>query len=330
MNRNTTASVPSVLPAAAHGAARRRTSRGTDPLARLVAAQDGLVTRAQALAHGLSTDQVDRRLAARRWIPVHPRVYRHTAHPPSERSRVRAAALWAGEDAVLTGAAAAWWWGLLPSAPAVVTVTVPRRRAPRSRAGVLVRRRDLDLRDVVTHDGAVVARPAAAVLEAAADPSVPGEALLDHVLTTGSVGAAELVEAHARSLGAHGSAPVGRMLAGASRRVAVRARHGLRALLARTGVRAWRTDVTVAGVLLDLAFPAARLAVEVHDPVDSGTGADGCGPAWRRAVLRRHGWRTLVVEPAELRCPDELLDRLREAVTGHPAGPGGTAGRAAG
>ncbi|WP_060713206.1 type IV toxin-antitoxin system AbiEi family antitoxin domain-containing protein [Pseudonocardia sp. HH130629-09] len=331
MNRNAAAPLPSALPTAAHGAVRRsRTARGADPLARLFAAQDGLVTRAQALAHGLSTDQVDRRLAARRWIPVHPRVYRHAAHRPSERSRVRAAVLWAGEDAVLTGAAAAWWWGLLPGAPAVVTVTVPRRRAPRSRAGVLVRRRDLDPLDVTTHDGVVVARPAAAVLDGAADPAVPGDALLDHVLGTGSVGVAELVEAHSRNLGAHGSGVVGRMLAGASRRIAVRARHGLRALLAARGVQAWRTDVTVAGVLLDLAFPAARLAVEVHDPVDAGTGADGCGSAWRRAVLRRHGWRTLVVEPAELRCPEELLARLHEAVTGHPAGPGGAAGRAAG
>lgn len=84
MNRNAAAPLPSVLPTAAHGAARRsRTARGTDPLARLFAAQDGLVTRAQALAHGLSTDQVDRRLAARRWIPVHPA---STGTPPTGRA----------------------------------------------------------------------------------------------------------------------------------------------------------------------------------------------------------------------------------------------------
>ncbi|WP_224389343.1 hypothetical protein [Pseudonocardia sp. ICBG1293] len=327
MNRNATAPTPSAVRTAPVGPGRRR---DTDPLTRLVAGQDGLVTRAQALAHGLSTDQVDRRLAARRWTPVHPRVYRDAAHPPTERSRVRAAALWAGEDAVLSGAAAAWWWGLLPGAPEVVTVTVPRRRAPRSRAGILVRRRELDPCDVVVRDGVAVGRPAAAVLEAAADPSVPGEALLDHVLTTGVLDVDELLGTHARATGAHGSVAVGRMLTGASRRVAVRARHGLRTLLVARGVRGARTDVVVAGVVLDLAFPAARLVVEVHDPVDAGAGADGCGPAWRRAVLRRHGWRTLVVEPAELRCPEQLLARLREAVTGHPAGPGGAAGRAAG
>ncbi|MEJ8280501.1 hypothetical protein [Pseudonocardia spirodelae] len=306
--------------------------RTADPLETVIAAQDGLVTRAQALAHGLSTDQVDRRLAARRWVPVHPCVYRHADHPPGERARVRAAVLWAGQGAVLSGAAAVWWWGLGDAAPAVVTVTVPRRRAPRPRAGVVVRRRDLDPADVGAHDGLALARPAAAVLEAAADPSVAADALLDRVLADRSgraPTAAELARAHARSLGAHGSAAVGRLLAGASRRLAARTRHALRALLTGGGVRGWRTDVVVAGVPLDLAFPAARLCVEVPVGAGPATG-DGCGGAWRHAVLRRNGWRTVVVEPAELRRPDDVLARLREALTGLPAGPGGSAVRAAG
>ncbi|BBF99897.1 MULTISPECIES: hypothetical protein [Pseudonocardia] len=325
MNRNPVITAPAGPTAAAPGdrpptpAATPAGRRTPAPLDRLIAAQDGLVTRAQALAHGLSRDAVDRRLATRCWEPVHPRVYRDPARPGSERARIRAAVLWAGEGAVLTGAAAAWCWGLLATAPGHITVTVPRSRAPRPRDGIRVRRRDLAPADVSTHAGMAVAAPALAVLEAVLDPGIPGAALLERTLSGPGPDLAALTAAHARNLGAHGSAEIGRLLTVTSRQAAERALHRLRVLLVHDRIRGWRCGHETAGLVLALAFPGAGLAVEI----------DGeAGRGWRKAVLRRHGWRVLDLDPAEpwLR-PAATLAALRLALSDRPGGPGGAAAR---
>ena len=82
----------------------------------LLDAQAGVISRAQAMASGMSRDAVDHRVSTRRWQPVHPRVYLVAGRPLDAEARIRAAVLWAGPGAVLTGAAAAWWQGL-PARP---------------------------------------------------------------------------------------------------------------------------------------------------------------------------------------------------------------------
>ena len=60
--------------------------------------------------------------------------------------------------------------------------------------------------------------------------------------------------------------------------------------------------------------------------------AGHAGGGWRRAVLRRHGWRVIALDPADpwLR-PAATLAALRLALSGRPGGPGGAAaGRLAG
>lgn len=300
----------------------------------LLDAQAGVLTRAQARAAGLSPDAVDRRLAARRWLPVQPRVYRDAQRPDTAEARVRAAVLWAGEGAVLSGAAAAWWWGLPVGPPATVTVTVPRRRAPRPRAGIVVRRRELGPLDVTDHRGVAVTGRALTVLEAAVELGGGGGAgLLDRVLAappgTGGLDAARLAAAHARNLGARGSATAGELLAGAARRARAGAGHRVRAALVRARVTGWRCDHPVAGVVVPLAFPAARVAVEVRGGPPAAGGdagevlAAGAGDGWRRAVLRRQGWRVLVLDPAEvLHRPGRVVAAVRHALADRPSGPG--------
>lgn len=139
----------------------------------LLARQAGVISRRQALGVGLTRDAVDHRLRLRAWRPLHPRVYLAAGHPLDAEALVRAAVLWAGEGAVLSGAAAAWWHGLTDIAPGTVRVTVPRHRAPRERPRVQVRRRDLDARDVTHVRGvAVTARPLT-VLDAAPELGAP-------------------------------------------------------------------------------------------------------------------------------------------------------------
>lgn len=324
----------------------------------LLAAQAGVLSRAQAVAAGLSTDAVDRRLAARRWLPVHPRVYRDAGHPDSAQARVRAVVLWAGEGAVLSGAAAAWWWGLLPRVPDPVTVTVPRRRAPRPRDGIVVRRRTPHPADVTVRNGLAVTGRAWSVLETAVELPGSGGAFLDRVLAAPPGSAApdlaELTAAHWRGLGTHGSRAAGELLAGAARRFRDAAGHRVRTVLVRAGVTGWRCDVPVAGLVVPLAFPAHRLAVEIRggagpDPAalpgtapdtdagtDGGTGSrtDGVtdsGTDWRRAVLRRQGWRVLMLDPADvLHRSDVVPVAVRGALAGSRPGPGAPALRVAG
>ena len=126
----------------------------------VLARQAGVVSREQAVAAGMTPDAVDHRLRTRRWRPLHPRVYLAAGHRLDDEVTVRAAVLWAGAGAVLSGVAAAWWHGMVDGAPATVGVTVSRRRCPRPRPGVRVRRRDLGPR-----------RPRTT---AAASPSPPG------------------------------------------------------------------------------------------------------------------------------------------------------------
>jgi hypothetical protein len=154
------------------------TSRNTVQAVEAVAGrQAGVVARAQALRAGLAAHDIDRLVARRRWVPVHPRVYRCARHPVTDEARVRAAVLWAGDGAVLGGLAAAWWHGLLPAPPATVTLTVPRR-CPDPRPGLVVRRQVLRATDLVTLRGVAVPVRPLALLDAAVEAGAGGAALL--------------------------------------------------------------------------------------------------------------------------------------------------------
>jgi very-short-patch-repair endonuclease len=254
----------------------------------LLVHQAGIVSREQALAAGMTTHAVDHRVRTRRWRPVHPRVYLASGHRLGDEARVRAALLWAGADAVLSGTAAAWWHGLVPDAPAVVGVTVPGRRRPRRHRGVQVRRRDLAAADgTVVRGLAVTARPLA-VLEAAVEMGAQGGPFLDRALQ-GAVTFPAVYAAYCSSLGAHGSATARLLLVAAADRSASVAGRRLVRLLREAGVSGWRCGIVDAGHVLDLAFPAHRVVV----------GVDGW--AWHLDATRveadeqlvRRGWTVL-------------------------------------
>lgn len=72
-----------------------------------------LVTRAQLLEHGVTPDAI-RWASGRTWRVVLPGVIATFTGSLSPRQEVFAAALWAGDGAVLTGVAATRWHSLLP------------------------------------------------------------------------------------------------------------------------------------------------------------------------------------------------------------------------
>jgi hypothetical protein len=162
----------------------------------LLARQAGVISRAQALRAGLSAAAVDRLVRTRRWRPLHPRVYLVPGYGSGDEVRARAAVLWAGEGAVLCGAAAAWWHGLLAVAPRTLTVGAPVRRP--ARPGVVVRCRLLAAADRVVHRDLEVTSLGLTALEAAAELGRPGGVpLLGHVATR--IGWAGVVAAHRRN-----------------------------------------------------------------------------------------------------------------------------------
>ncbi|MGE3288014.1 MAG: hypothetical protein AB7J32_18215 [Pseudonocardia sp.] len=294
--------LPAALPQATVSGPVQRPATHAAVLDALLARQAGVITRAQALAAGLSPDAVDRRLRSRRWRPLHPRVYLAAGHPHGDEARVRAALHWAGDGALLAGSAAAWWHGIAVAAPAAVDVTVPRARRPRARPGVRVRRRDVAPADRAAVRGIPVAAAPLAVLEAAVECGAPflDRALQEHVAFPA------VLAAHRRLLGAHGSAAAGRLLEAAADRAGASARALLAGLLHRSGLPGWHAGPPGDGATAVL--PLARVVVAVQ------------GWAWRpgpppEGGADRAGWTVLRCEWRRLaQHPDAVLAALRAAV----------------
>jgi very-short-patch-repair endonuclease len=254
--------------------------------------QAGVIGRDQALRAGLSRAAVDHRLRLRRWRPLHPRVYLASGHRYDDEVRIRAAALWAGDGAVLCGVAAAWWHGFADRPPATVAVTVPRQRHPRGRPGVKVRRRELAAEDVLERRAITVTAPPLTALEAAVELGDRGSLLLDRALQR-SVGFPAVYEAYCRNLGSHGSASAGRMLSAAADRSASMAERLLVALLRESGATGWQCNFPAAGYLIDVAFPTSRVAIEVDGWAWHMDAERSQTDKRRQNALVRSGWTIL-------------------------------------
>src|SRR5690606_29772011 len=100
--------------------------------------QEGVLTRKQAYAHGISPAQILAHLRAGRWQRVLPRVYATFTGPLPRRAYLWAVVLWAGRGAVLSHETAAELAGLVDRRSAVVHVTVPNTRRIRPVPGVVV------------------------------------------------------------------------------------------------------------------------------------------------------------------------------------------------
>jgi hypothetical protein len=182
----------------------------------LLARQAGVISREQALRAGLCAATVDRMVRTRRWRPLYPRVYRVPGYGADDEARARAAVLWAGDGAVLSGTAAAWWHGLLADAPRILGLTVPVRRP--TRPGVAVRCRLLDAADRTEHRGLPVTALGLTALEAAAELGDPSGAMLDRALW--KIGWSEVLGSYERNP----TLTSARLLAAAGRRARSRRR----------------------------------------------------------------------------------------------------------
>lgn len=104
------------------------------------AGQSGLLSRAQALAGGLSPKAVEWRIGSGRWQVVHPGVYQTMPGRDGWETRAVAALLHSGRGSALCGSSAGYLWGLVRAAPDEVRVVVPASRRVRDVPGVIITR----------------------------------------------------------------------------------------------------------------------------------------------------------------------------------------------
>jgi very-short-patch-repair endonuclease len=280
---------------------------------RLLSRQAGVISRGQALAEGMSSAMIGRRTPRGSWMRLYPRVYFATDHALTAETRVRAALLWAGLDATVSGAAAAWWHGLWDNAPGPVEITIPHRRRLPAARGIQVRRRDLDPLDRVEVNGLWVTATPLTALETAVALGPNGSQLLDRALQR-RITFPDLHSAYCRNLGRRDSAVAGKLLQQATDRVASEAERILAKLLCSAGLVGVLSGHKVDGYVLDFAFPENRLAIEID------------GWAWhsdierfrqdrrRQNALVLAGWTVLRFTWHDLTTrPDAIVEQIRAA-----------------
>lgn len=136
-------------------------------IARLAERQFGAFSRRQALACGLTTDEIDGRLRRGRWVHLHAGVYRVAGTPSTAAQKVLAAVLAAGDGAYASHQTAGLLWKLEGIQDEIVHITVPGRRRVRVR-DLAVHRPVLSTGRDVTRIGTIpVAVPARTIIDLA-------------------------------------------------------------------------------------------------------------------------------------------------------------------
>ena len=293
-------------------------------IARLAAAQHGVVGRKQLLSAGVPPHVIDHRLARDRLVAVHAGVYRVASAPVLPRLRIMAATLAGGPSAVASHRAAAFMHGLA-GIEFRVEVSVIHTRAPHPAGVVIHRLRALSLTDVETRDSIPRTRPPATIVGlAAVVPVARLEVALDDALVRGLVSCA-LVQRRldaAGHRGRPGAASLARLLAvrqGAQRWTQSEFERRLLGLFrqARLPLAIPQSEVVLPGgrrAFLDYAWPDMRLALEADSYRHHGGRLAWARDHTRNAVLVSLGWRILPVTWGDMvETPDELIELLRRA-----------------
>jgi very-short-patch-repair endonuclease len=252
---------------------------------------DGVITLAQAGWAGLDEQAVRRRVRSGHWRRCSPGVYFVDDRPFTDAARIRAAVWGLGSRATASGLAAAWWHGLARFAPEVVEVTVPRNSHGRGRPGVRPRRRDLRPADIVVHRGLQVTALPLTVVEAAARRG-GGAKLLDSALQH-RIDLPTLWTAHLRNKGRYGSPAARRLLRVADNGAHSEAERLLIRLLEAARVTGWKANHPVAGYRVDVAFPNARVAIEVDGFAFHSDSDDFHADRVRQNAISLAGWQVL-------------------------------------
>ncbi len=283
-------------------------------LGRLARARDGVFTRADALAAGLSPGEIRRRVRTGLWVPMYGGALRASTTPETPDARERAGLARAGAGAVLSHFSAARRWRLGVADSAETWVSVSHDRTVRPTRGLhVVRTRHLPAASVVRVGGLPVTSAARTIADLAGH-------LDERALT------AVALEAMQRRLCTHDEILACHVLLGRRRgaallaRVVERADPALESILAAEfgeltgraqlhlvpGHRLRLPDGTT--VICDFADPRARIDFEVDGFAYHGSPEQVRSDKARDRRVLRAGWITVRYDTDDVRRrPTETL-----------------------
>jgi hypothetical protein len=265
----------------------------------LLREQDGVLRRDQAVACGMSTSAIDRRLADGDWEVVHTRVYRPADRTLDDRGRVRAGALWAGDDATVVGTGAAIWWHMTTGPLTTLRLASGPNGGHTAPQGIVLTRRSVP--DRVRIDDVWVSKRTDTALDAGVELGlVDGARLVDRALQEDKVSVDGLRQALDARGPRHGTVLARRLVTLAEGDARFEAERRAQGALHAAGIRDGVPNLAVelpgwGTAVIDLAFRQQRVAVEIdgwafHRDVER----------FRRDALRQNeltlaGWRVLRV-----------------------------------
>jgi very-short-patch-repair endonuclease len=281
-------------------------------IARLLSAQDGLLSRR---ANHYLTNSLDWLVQQHRLVPVLPGVYALPARASDLSLRLRAVSLW-DPDAVLLEEAAAfltfWPTVRMPT----IRVSAPNRRARPQ--GYTVTRRAIAAESIVTRRGLRCTAPAVTALDLS---DRHGGDAIDAVLRSRQATLADLDEALRLRCGRRGNSRLRRLLLESRGNPWSWAERLAHRLLHEAAIEGWvgNYPVEICGYAyyVDIAFPDAKLALEI-DGREFHTAPEVFEQdRWRQNDLINAGWRVLRFTPTMLQdSPQFVLATIRRALAG--------------
>jgi hypothetical protein len=236
-------------------------------IAALAERQGGVVARRQLLARGVTSREIDRRLAAGRLFRLHTGVYAVGHRVVGATGRRWAAVLACGPGSVLSDDSAGDAWEMRRSERSRIDVTVGRHGA-RTRPGLRTHRRSLASDEVTELDGLPITTPERTLLDLAASGLKLRqlERALDQAERMRLVDfdrLGDLLERHRGAPGTPGLRTVAARYAGAPVDTCSVLEDLAVELCDAHGIPRPAGNVVVAGWVRDLYWPHARLVVEV-------------------------------------------------------------------
>ncbi len=261
-----------------------------------------MITRAEAVALGLSRSDIEGYLDRGTWERVHRNVYRLGGSPTNPRQNLRAACLAAGSDVVASHISAAWLWDLVERAPERPEITVPTTWRPELTGVKIHRSRDLDLSRTIIRSGIPTTDPLRTLVDLGAVMTPPelsdiiDRSLARRLVTLqGVVAEIDRLSRRGRPGLKHVRAIVqSRGLSGAPYPSVLESR--MLRLLRQYRLPAPVIELTVGPegqYRLDFAYPDIKLAIEVDGYVWHFTPEHQRRDNLRRNWLHANGWHTL-------------------------------------
>jgi len=278
--------------------------------------QSGVISRTQLARCGLSGTHIDSLVRRRELTELLPRVYSPRPVPASMRQRMWAAALWSGGVISHRSAAALW---RLPVAGdlAAVHVTVDDRRFRKPVPGVRLHRVPLGRLHCIRFDDLPITNRSRTVIELLrTEACSAAQDLLDRALQQRWLSDVDLADAVRDEPGRTGNVQIRLLLGQLEPGAQAESERLLHRLLRRNGITGWiaqhRVELPDGIAYIDVAFPGARIAIEVdgrkiHHDASGRFDSDRV----RQNELVALGWRVLRVTWTELtKHPDRALAKI--------------------